>query len=26
VQFHPERMPGTVWERLFAQLVERAGA
>jgi len=24
VQFHPERMPGTVWERLFADLVERA--
>ncbi len=25
VQFHPERMPGTVWERLFAQLVQAAG-
>ena len=25
VQFHPEGMPGTVWERLFARLVERAG-
>jgi putative glutamine amidotransferase len=25
VQFHPERMPGTVWERLFAHLVQRAG-
>ncbi len=24
VQFHPERMPGTVWDRLFAHLVERA--
>lgn len=24
VQFHPEGMPGTVWERLFAQLVETA--
>ena len=24
VQFHPERMPGTVWERLFEHLVERA--
>lgn len=26
VQFHPERMPGTVWEKLFANLVERAAA
>lgn len=26
VQFHPEGMPGTVWERLFANLVEKAGA
>jgi putative glutamine amidotransferase len=25
VQFHPERMPGTVWDRLFAQLVRAAG-
>ena len=24
VQFHPERMPGTVWDRLFAWWVERA--
>tara|TARA_B100001123_G_C15146627_1_gene961800 strand:- start:326 stop:1042 length:717 start_codon:yes stop_codon:yes gene_type:complete len=24
VQFHPERMPGTIWERLFEHLVERA--
>ncbi|MBI2504206.1 MAG: gamma-glutamyl-gamma-aminobutyrate hydrolase family protein [Candidatus Latescibacteria bacterium] len=25
VQFHPERLPGTVWERLFGQLVRAAG-
>jgi putative glutamine amidotransferase len=25
VQFHPERMPGTVWDRLFEQLVRAAG-
>jgi putative glutamine amidotransferase len=25
VQFHPERMPGTVWEQLFANLVLEAG-
>lgn len=25
VQFHPERLPGTVWERLFEQLVRTAG-
>ena len=25
VQFHPERMPGTVWEKLFEQLVRAAG-
>ena len=25
VQFHPERMIGTVWERLFEDLVRRAG-
>lgn len=25
VQFHPERMPGSVWEKLFAQLVCAAG-
>lgn len=24
VQFHPERMPGTAWDRLFAHLVRRA--
>jgi putative glutamine amidotransferase len=26
VQFHPERLPGTPWERLFEYLVERATA
>lgn len=26
VQFHPERLPGTPWERLFGYLVERAAA
>ena len=25
VQFHPERMPGTVWDRLFEALVRAAG-
>ena len=25
VQFHPERMPGSVWEQLFADLVRQAG-
>ncbi len=24
VQFHPERLPGTVWDHLFTDLVERA--
>lgn len=24
VQFHPERLPGTVWQRLFEHLIERA--
>lgn len=24
VQFHPERMPGTIWSKLFEHLVTRA--